>query len=118
MMRNLKNVMGVHIVIVRKVVLKHIRKYIQVRSLTNVLCAHIVVKISVIFLNTDAYIYVSPIGEKPYKCYVCTYSYNSSSNCNTHKLMHTGEKPYKFNVCKYRCNQLVTLLNIFNIYNT
>lgn len=48
-------------------------------------------------------------GERPYKCWFCSYATIQSSGLKIHIRRHTGEKPY---VCKYaNCGKRFTVLN-------
>ena len=44
-------------------------------------------------------------GEKPFKCYLCSYSAAHNRNLKLHMRTHTGEKPFKCDMCPYSAAQ-------------
>lgn len=39
------------------------------------------------------------LGERPYKCTVCTKGFTKKSNLDIHMQTHSGERPYECNLC-------------------
>ena len=53
-------------------------------------------------------------GERPYKCWFCSYATIQSSALKIHMRRHTGEKPY---VCKYEnCGKRFAVLNTLTVH--
>lgn len=53
-------------------------------------------------------------GERPYKCWFCSYATIQSSALKIHMRRHTGEKPY---VCKYaNCGKRFAVLNTLVVH--
>jgi len=48
-------------------------------------------------------------AEKPFKCYLCSYSSPLKGNLKIHMRKHTGEKPFKCHMCPYSAAQKIQL---------
>ena len=56
------------------------------------------------------------MGEKPYKCNICSKAFSQNSNFRIHQRIHTGEKPYKCNECGKAFKQYSSLTRHQNIH--
>jgi len=50
-------------------------------------------------VNVDLITYVVAVGERPYKCMMCTKAFNQKGALQIHVMKHTGDRPYQCEFC-------------------